>query len=157
MVYKIKSCSDYGDDFYKVKYNLLSETQRKRVDTLKDIKDKKLSILGLSLAGELLHRDPKEIYYIDGKPSHEKAFLSITHKYPYVGVCISTKPIGIDIETIRDIDKTTLRYLKAHDSLEALIEWTKNESLFKSALDKNYKFKTMLIDKSFVMTICEEA
>lgn len=156
MNYQIKDCRCYNDSFWKEKFALLSDEQKKKINRLKNKNDKKLSMLGLVLISDILSIPIHEIYYVNHKPMTDKAYISITHKYPYVGVVISNKRVGIDLETIRDIDATTLKYLDATDSIDALILWTRKESLFKSGVKMNYQFKTWIVDKKFIVSFCEE-
>lgn len=156
MDYKIKDCRCYDDLFWKKKYALLNDEQKEKIDHLKNVNDKKVSLLGLVLVSDMLSIPIKDIYYVNHKPMTFKAHISITHKYPYVGVATSNKRVGIDIETMRNIDSATLKYLGVTDTMDAFILWTRKESLFKSSLKTNYQFKTWIVNREFIVSFCEE-
>ena len=79
-------------------------------------------MLGLYMIATLLNTDVKKIYYKMRKPyvKDKNVYFSIAHKYPLVAVVVHSLPVGIDIEMLRSVDKNTLSYLKASNSLEAL-------------------------------------
>ena len=78
-----------------------------------------------------------------GKWISDSCFFSLTHTACAVAVAISDKPVGIDIETVREIDVKAFskRFLTDREYLEvmqsdckrdALIAlWTKKESVYK--------------------------
>ncbi len=155
-MYEIEDIRKHTASYYEDIYSLLNDEQKKKIDKKKSIEDKRLSLLGLKLASVLSSTPISSVHYRNGAPYVDKNCISISHKYPYVGAAISDKKIGIDIETIRKVDASTIRYLGAKDSLDALIRWTKIESLYKSSLKKRYRQKTIILDKSVVITITDE-
>ena len=142
MQYFLKNINNYTDNFYQYNYKLLNVYQKRKINQLKNVEDKKLSLLGLILVAQELNINIKDIHYKKKKPyiKNKNLYFSITHKYPYVGIVVSHTPVGIDIETIRDVDKNTLEYLNCANSLDALIKWTRKESLIKCQNKKNIKF-----------------
>lgn len=155
MKYFIKNINNYTDNFYQYNYKLLNIYQKRKLNKLQNIEDKKMSLLGLILVSQELNIDIKDIRYHNKKPYvKNKKYFSITHKYPYVGIAVSDCPIGIDIEILRDIDDATLKYLNSSNSIDALIDWTRKESLFKSNKKKNYQYKTMILNRKIIFTIC---
>lgn len=156
MLLRIKNINSYPDDFYKEYYQKLNEYTKSKINKLKRIEDKKLSLLGQYLVANELNINPKNIHYLANVPYiiNKDIYISITHKYPYVAIAISKNPIGLDLETVRSIDDVTIKYLNCQNSLDALITWTKKESLFKCPKKYENKFKTIIINKEIIITLC---
>ncbi len=155
MEYRVKDCRKYSDDFYKKMFDSLTWEQKKKIATLKRCEDRMLSILGLTIACEMLHCLPSDITYKKKKPVVQNGHISVTHKYPYVGVAVSIKPCGIDIETVRVLDETTIKYLRATNSIDALIKWTRKEAVYKADESVKCKIRTCIIEKEYVLSVCE--
>lgn len=157
MVFKIKDCSGYSESFYKNVFSTLSDFQKEKIIKLKDEKDKKLSLLAIHLIAEHTRTLPKNIKYINRKPTIDNSYISITHKYPYVGIAVSDSPIGIDLEINRDLDEQIIKYLKANDSKDALIKWTRFEAEYKSSLESQKKTVTVILENDLILSICQKA
>lgn len=155
MKYFLKNIYNYTDYFYQYNYNLLNSYQKRKIKKLKNIDDKKLSLLGLILVSQELNVDINNIHYKNKKPYvKNNKYFSISHKNPYVCIAISDFSIGIDIEILREIDEATLKYLGVENSIEALIDWTRKESLIKAKLQKEYDIRTFILNKELVCSIC---
>jgi len=154
MNYIIKDIRNFSSSFYQKQYLLLNHYQKEKIDKLKNDCDKKLSILGWFWLSQLVSLSIAEIKYQNGKPCVSSKYVSISHKYPYVVVIVHDKDVGIDIEIIREIDKTTLKYLKQDNSLEVLIYWTRYESRLKCGGEG--LVKTFLINHELIVSICQQ-
>lgn len=133
----------------------LNDFQKKKIAKLKSNNDRKLSLLGLHLVSELSQMDIDRIEYLNGRPLLDDLYCSITHKYPFVGVVISDREVGIDIEMIRRVDPITVKYLSARDSFDALVKWTRRESEFKSGTIKEKSTYTIIFDRELILSISE--
>lgn len=160
----IKNINTITDDKYKEYYNLLNKEQRLKIDKLKFNKDKKLSLLGLIILKENFKFNINNIYYSNKKPLIYNKNFSISHKYPYTIVATSNKPIGIDIEKVSNLNNNIMKYLGKNSSIDTLIKWTKIESYYKCTnifiIDDienrtDVKFKTIILDKKYIISICE--
>lgn len=156
LVYKVKDCRDFDDLFYGRIYGQLNLEEKKKIDRIQSFKNRHLSLLALSMIEELSSISIEEIHHDKGRPIIEGQNVSITHKYPYVGVAVSTEEVGIDIETLRDVDESVISYLGCKDSLSTLIEWTKRESHYKSSLADDFKYMIAIVDHKFILTICHK-
>lgn len=151
---KIEDCRKYDGVFFHSIYSRLNPEEKNKIDKLKSSNDRELSLLALKMLENITSTPLEKIYHNRKRPVVDGFFVSITHKYPYVAVAVSDTPIGIDIETIRHIDSNVIAYLGGGDDISTLIEWTKRESKYKSALEKNYHYKTFIYDRQFILTIC---
>lgn len=156
LVYKVKDCRDFDDLFYGRIYGHLNSEEKKKIDRIQSLKNRRLSLLALSMVEELSSIPIEDIHHDKGRPIIEGQNVSITHKYPYAGVAVSTEEVGIDIETMRDIDENVISYLGCKDSLSTLIEWTKRESLYKSSLCDDFEYMIAIVDHKFILTICHK-
>lgn len=116
----------------------------------------------------------------NGKPVAENCFISISNSHSKCAVCVSSNPIGIDIEKITDknFEKTVKKtfsekekeYLTKNYSAETFYEiWTRKEAYSKISGEgikdiikgtdtfslEGYEFETEFID-GFVMSVCVE-
>lgn len=130
---------------------------------------------------ELIKMGAESIEYLeDGKPVAPNVFVSIAHSCGKCAVCVSQRPVGIDIEKIRDRDfeKTVERtfsekekeYYYNGKSPAVFYEiWTRKESHAKITGDgikeiikgtdtfslDGVEFKTKIVD-GFVITTAEQ-
>ncbi len=156
MQYKVKNVLAYDDLFFKKIFLSLNTYQKHKIRKLKKKEDQYLSMLGLYMIATLLNTDVKKIYYKMRKPyvKDKNVYFSIAHKYPLVAVVVHSLPVGIDIEMLRSVDKNTLSYLKASNSLEALILWTRKEALYKRSGNKKIIYRTMLLNHHAILSLC---
>lgn len=119
-------------------------------------------------------------YLPNGKPVAENCFVSISHSKGKCAVCISERPVGIDIEKITDrsFEKTAKRFFGEREkeyyfnskSPQSFYEiWTRKEAYSKISGDgikdimngtdtfliDGYEFETQIQD-GFVLTVCEK-
>lgn len=130
---------------------------------------------------ELIKMGAESVEYLEnGKPVAPNSFVSISHSCGKCAVCVSQRPVGIDIEKIRDRDfeKTVERtfgekekeYYRNAKSPAAFYEiWTRKEAHAKITGDgikeiikgtdtfslDGAQFKTQIID-GFVITTAEQ-
>lgn len=154
-MFAVKDCTEFTDQFYKKVQSELNDFQKKKIAKLKSIDDQNLSLLALHLLSELSQVAIDRIEYLEGRPLLDDLYCSITHKYPFVGVCVSDCEVGIDIETIRKVDPIAIRYLDARDSFDALVKWTRKESEFKSGTSKEKSTRTIVIERELILSISE--
>ena len=128
----------------------------------------------IKMGAENLHYNEKK------KPLADNCYVSISHCEHMVAVCISDKPVGIDIEKInrdRAVDKIAnrfyhgkeLSYFKENHTPDAFFEiWTKKEAYSKIGGEgvgeiykgfdvfslEDYTFTTKKIDE-YMLSTCE--
>lgn len=81
-------------------------------------------------------------YYVDknGKPLNNHTFFNISHSHGLVGIAIfDSAPIGLDIEKIRPLDESLVKYVSSDDEFSEISSeedffkiWTNKESLLKA-------------------------
>lgn len=112
MKYLYANINDYNDNDYKSIYESINNFKKKDIDKLPTIDDKKRSILGIKLLMNLLseksinYNDLKFTKNKDGKPiiTNYPLFYSTSHSDEYVICALSDKEIGIDIQSIQNIN-----------------------------------------------------
>lgn len=112
MKYLYANINDYNDNDYKSIYESINNFKKKDIDKLPTIDDKKRSILGIKLLMNLLlekninYNNLKFTKNKDGKPSitNYPLFYSTSHSDEYVICALSDKEIGIDIQSIQNIN-----------------------------------------------------
>lgn len=112
MKYLYANINDYNDNDYKSIYESINNFKKKDIDKLPTIDDKKRSILGIKLLMNLLseksinYNDLKFTKNKDGKPiiTNYSLFYSTSHSDKYVICAISDTEIGIDIQSIQEIN-----------------------------------------------------
>ncbi len=132
----------------KLKY--LPESKLNRIANFKNEKDKKLSVASYLLLKKVLGRQFIRYHYYDfkyldnGKPIIEgkKINFSISHSGDYVAVAISKKPVGVDIQEMRDIDFNA-RKLVFNEQDEKLFQESANkvDTFYSLWVSKEAKFK----------------
>ena len=110
------------------------------------------------------------VYNENGKPylKDNSIYFNISHSSGYVVCVVSNNKIGVDIQKIKKIAKSSLVFTdeELKDSNIDLVKlWTKKESIIK-ALGLNmqymkkidiskYNIKTRTIDNDYILSICE--
>ena len=157
--YKFSKIYDFSDADLENVYKLLSDEQRLYINSLNSAK----KVQSLS-ARALLQKVLKEIDVNasisslctkkSGKP-YLRDFdlnISLTHSGEYVGCVVSNKPVGIDIEEIREIRTAVISRVCSSEELEYLIQnnlsdfftlWTLKESYIKATDYKTLKVKEL--------------
>jgi len=134
------------------------------------------------LAYQLLCRGLREEYGICqppvftygeyGKPylaHYPHIFFSLSHSKNAVACAISTRPIGIDIESIRPVKEAVVRYAMNAEEANAILSspmpdmefsrlWTRKEAVLKlTGRGINENMRNVLVDNNAVIetTLCE--
>ena len=82
----------------------------------------------------------------NGKPflSDSNVFISLTHSKEYVGCAVSDKPVGIDVEQIKDVKDSVIERVCSKDEINYLAKsgkdefftlWTLKEAYIKAATE----------------------
>lgn len=132
--------SDLSETDYINVYNELSGEEKQRIALKSDALSKKESLLARKLLKDLIGQ--KEVLYTDnGKPYIEGGpHFSISHTNGCVGVAVSDRVIGLDIESVRPFNKKLaerhftneeIDYIKG-DNVRYIICWTLKEAILKA-------------------------
>jgi phosphopantetheinyl transferase len=99
----------------------------------------------------------QEINNINSKQKH----ISISHSHEFSCICISNKPVGIDIEVCKEktlkiasryMDITHLDNLTVADKIKkATIIWGIKESIFKLKNEKGISFPNHIFERPFIL------
>lgn len=162
-----------SDDEYFMYYSTLSSDRLEKIDSLKNNKDKKLSLAGEILAkkavSEILSLNKEELQIKnlpDGKPYLENISLnlSISHSGDFAVCAVSKKPVGIDIQLKRDISLEVAKKFCNQDELNYINSsntkneqqnrfyeiWTAKEAGFKCGIAKSFKnINTLALNKEY--------
>lgn len=104
------------------------------------------------LLAHLMRREPCILYKTSGQPYllDSDFYLSITHSYQKIGVALSIKPVGIDIEKIdyklfrtkeKYCSKKELSHISENQLLYHLaLHWSAKESVYKLFGDQSFIF-----------------
>lgn len=143
-------------------YEFLNEitlgiADRERFDKIKSDKRRVEFLAARCLLNKVMSDEPQVSYSDLGKPFLENHSLniSISHSSDFVGVFLSEKNIGIDIErTDRMIDKVADRFLhpdeKVHikqlnnQQLAKIVYWSAKEAIFKSSESQGIQFNNQI-------------
>ena len=121
MKYIIDNINNYNENDLKNIYQKINKKKQEKINKYANDIDKKRSIIGEYLLMELLKNENIDynklefIYNENGKPYTNEIYFNISHKDEYVTACISNKEIGIDIETIKDINMNTLNMFASNN------------------------------------------
>lgn len=132
--------SKMSDEEFLKMYMGSDETRQKKADKLKKKPDKKLSVV----AGELVRNAvsnkfniaPQDIRFRvgkNGKPYIENVDIefSISHSGDIALCAISDKPVGIDIEQIRNVDINMVKRVFTSDEQQYVLEkWSLSKQRF---------------------------
>lgn len=163
--------------------SLIPSEKRAKIEKIKNAIDKKLSIYALALAIKITGKSDI-LYTENGKPyfKDNDLYFSIAHTKNAIALAVSEKPIGVDIEKIRDTKNDIAKRFftsdenkfinSSSDKGQAFFEiWTKKEAYLKQVgtglktpLDSfctmtdslGGKFKTEKIEQYIISTFCEE-
>ena len=149
--YKFSKFSEFSESDLALTYNLLSKEQQEYINGLNPLKkDQSLAVrcllsfllkeMNLAVSIENLSATNS------GKPflSDSNIFISLTHSKEYVGCAVSDKPVGIDIEQIKDVkdgviervcSKDEISYLAKSGKDEFFTLWTLKEAYIKAATE----------------------
>ena len=147
--YKFSKISEFSESDLALTYNLLSKEQQEYINGLNPLK-KDQSLAARCLLSFLL----KEMNFTvsienlsstnSGKPyfADSNVFISLTHSKEYVGCAVSDKPVGIDIEQIKDVKDSVIERVCSKDEISYLAKsckdefftlWTLKEAYIKAA------------------------
>ena len=129
---------------------LLSTERRNKIERLARPEDRRLSLGAGLLLQQVLKKhgfDGQKIFCGEnGKPQMEGIYFNLSHSYEMVACAISDKPVGCDIEKVRDIkEKVAARFFsqkeityikEAEDKRDMFFRlWTMKESYMKMTGD----------------------
>lgn len=150
---------------YERYFSLMSKERKGYVNFLKNEADRKRTVAGEMLIKTALCDDTLSILRDEhGKPyiKDSNLHISISHSGDFAVCAIDEKPIGIDIEQIRDIKLKTaekfcnekeLMYINECDGISRFFEiWTAKESAYKmlGGSIKNFKeIDTLKLNKEY--------
>ncbi len=179
------SIDDFTQADYTKQYSLLDVALRNKIDAKKQNEQKKCSLVGYILLYrgiyELFGKKKFEITFSKyGKPLCDFCFFNISHSNKQVVCAISDKPIGVDIQKIKDqpyrdkykfftdkenkyvnetSDLLSLRYTEIFTKKESAIKLLGETILHGGMVDtfsKDFVFDTKF-DAEYVLTICTSA
>lgn len=108
------------------------------VDEIKNEKRKREKLVARILISSIINAEPKISYEKSGKPTLSNINVSITHSDNYVGVLVSNKQVGIDMETINErAAKVRHKYLTNKeldwciDNHKHTLVWSAKEAAYK--------------------------
>jgi 4'-phosphopantetheinyl transferase len=105
-----------------------------------------------------------DLYYDNsGKPHlSDKKFISISHSHEFATLIISNKPVGIDIEMLKEktlkiaqrfMDVLHLKNLSDQETIEkATIIWGVKETIFKIKNEKGISFPDHIFENEFQLS-----
>lgn len=129
----------------------ISRQRLEKIATLKPFKAKVQSALAFRLLETALRTEyslnevPEFTFNENGKPfflSHSPIHFNLSHCDKAVVCALNSRPVGIDVETIRAYDRELAQYISSPEEFEAIensddpalafiVMWTKKESLCK--------------------------
>ena len=129
----------------------LNPERRKRAAAMRDEADRLRSVAGEVMAREMLAQRlgcaPAEaplVYDEDGKPTAPGTglYVSVSHSGAYVVCVVDNAPIGVDVETFRDVEDKFMRRVCSETELAYVLRggdrerrfwelWTAKEAIFK--------------------------
>jgi len=129
----------------------LSEERRQRAAAMRFEADRLRTVAGESLARQMLSErlgcTPEEVplqYDEDGKPAVPGTglYVSVSHSGAYVVCAVDDAPVGVDVETVRDVDGKFMRRVCSEAELAYALRggdterrfwelWTAKEAIFK--------------------------
>lgn len=129
----------------------LSEECRQRAAAMRFEADRLRTVAGESLARQMLSErlgcTPTEVplqYDEDGKPvvPGTGLYVSVSHSGAYVVCVVDDAPVGVDVETVRDVDEKFMRRVCSEEELAYALRgndrerrfwelWTAKEAIFK--------------------------
>lgn len=131
MIYKVENISaqKYTDALYKKVYDTMPFARKEKADRYHNTKDKRLCVFSHLLLCHMLKEhfgiDSPEFYISEkGKPhlSGDKVHFSISHSGDFIACAVDTTPVGIDIETPRDITGRVLRHCCNEEELRYITQ-----------------------------------
>ncbi len=147
-------------------YEKMSDYRKKRIDSYKDEKDKRLCLgTGIALSYALLKagEDEASLEYAkkeSGMPyfkNRSDLHFSLSHSGERAMCAISSKPIGCDVEVFADkADKDTVSWTK----IESYAKATDTPLAYlmgnKASMDSAYKFFGFERNDGYVYTVCSK-
>ncbi len=156
MYWQISNINDFEKADFETAFLLASDSRKEHFLSFKREEDIKRSILGEILIKRIL----KESFSLEasiecdknGKPyiDNSELYISISHSFDMVFAAVSQKPIGVDIEKIKDINFGVARKFADENELEYIGTnlnrfyeiWTAKEAYFKIAGGSAVNFKS---------------
>lgn len=130
--YVIKNVSDITDETYKKSFECMNAERQAKVKRFKNTIQKKCTLAGEWLAREMLaditgenpehfviSADEKGKLHCDNFP---QIHFNISHSDELVAVAVCNKPVGIDIESLREVSLKLAKRVCSQKELEYVFE-----------------------------------
>ena len=129
----------------------MSEERRQRVEAMRFEADRLRTVAGENLARQMLAERlgcaPADValqWDENGKPvvPGTGLYVSVSHSGAYVVCAVDDKPVGVDVETVREVDEKFMRRVCSEEELAYALRggdvqrrfwelWTAKEAIFK--------------------------
>ena len=130
--YVIKNVSDITDETYRQSFECMNAERQAKVKRFKNTIQKKCTLAGEWLAREMLAEitgEKPESFVISadekGKlhcDNFSQIHFNISHSDDLVAVAVCNKPVGIDIESLREVSLKLAKKVCAQKELEYIFE-----------------------------------
>ncbi len=140
MVKKFLNIRDISDEEYEKYFSLMSDEKKQRVERFRFEDGKKRTVFGEMLARKMISsarktNEEKIVFKAgkNGKPYTKSVDIhfNISHSDELILCAVNDTPIGVDIEKVREINPSVIKYTCNKDELEYVYEngISKEESL----------------------------
>ena len=127
MIYKVDNISakKYTPELYEKAFETMPDQRKEKARRYAKEQDKRHCVFSHLLLCEMLREhfgiDSPEFYIAEnGKPclAGDMVYFSISHSGDFIACAVDTSPVGIDIETPRDITKRVLRHCCTEEEMK---------------------------------------
>ena len=165
MEYIIDNIKNYSNNKIEKIYKNIYKEKRDIISNYANLDDKKRSIISEHLLMKLFKKHninyTNTIFKINenGKPYIDNLYFNISHKNDYIVAAVSNHEIGIDIETINDVDFKILKTFASNEEIKYVKDvydfyklYTLKEAYIKmKGLNiTNIKDTTFILDKNII-------
>ncbi len=159
MRWLIANINDFSDQDFEKALFLASDSRKRHFLSFKRKEARKRSIVGEILIKRILKENYSLEAFIEcdknGKPYIENSelYISISHSFDMVFAAVSEKPIGVDIERIKDINFSVAKKFANDEELEYIGSdlkrfyeiWTAKEAYYKMTGGSAVNFKSFSV------------